>query len=194
MLGWVTPIAVYLAIGAIIWRAAWWASGVNKDLAALKTDVSELKTDVSELKTDVSELKTDVGNLKTDVGNLKTDVGFLKRAVEVILHRLGGPITTEGQSPVRLTERGEEFAKAIEAERGAKELAPGLLSRAEGKEPYQIEEIARDYVEQELPEAWVARIAREAYRTGALKPDIQAVLWVLLRDELLRLTGQPLDS
>jgi len=187
MLGWVTPIAIYLAIGAIIWRAAWWASGVNKDLATLKTDVGTLKLDVGNLKTDVS-------NLKKDVSDLKADVSFLKRAVGVILHRLGGPITTEGQSPVRLTERGEEFAKAIEAERGAKELAPGLLSRAEGKEPYQIEEIAREYVEQELPEDWVARIAREAYRTGALKPDIQAVLWVLLRDELLRLTGQPLDS
>ena len=82
----------------------------------------------------------------------------------------------------------------MDAEGWAKHIAPSLKERVEGKDPYQVEQLAREYVNGELSEEWKAKVAQEAFRRGSQREDVESVLWVALRDELLRLTGQTLED
>ena len=156
---------VLLAIVAGIVRAIYWVASVNKDLSTFGQKMSEISDLLTEIRQDIKK----------------------------IFAKIGEPMVA-GKSPVSLTKLGKEVAQAMGAEGWAKEIAPSLKERVEGKEPYQIEQIAREYVGSELSEEWTAKVAQEAFQRGSRKDDVKSVLWVLLRDELLRLTGQTVED
>ena len=134
-----------------------------------------------------------VGGVNNDRSRFHEFMEEIRSDIKKIFQRLGeAPIA--GSSPVRLTEYGEDIAKTIEAAEWATATAPDLKERVEGKKPYQVEQVARAYVADELSEEWQERVAQEAFRRGARRDDITSVLWVVLRDELLRLTGQELED
>lgn len=127
-------------------------------------------------------------------GRVSADLDFLKNAVDSILGRLGGPLPVSSRSPVHLTPYGHEIERNLGVKDWAKNLGIQLRKEVEGMPPYKIEEFARRYVESRLIEEWKEKIAEDAFRRGARREDIMAVFWVVLRDELITLTGQRLDK
>ena len=99
-------------------------------------------------------------------------------------------------SPIRLTDLGHKVAACLEAQEWASRVATELKSEAEGHEPYQIDDLARRHVAQhvDITGEWADRINKCAFKFGAKRDELTVVLRIVLRDELLRVTGQSLDA
>ena len=89
------------------------------------------------------------------------------------------------ESPLSLTEHGEESAKAMGASDWAKKLAPTLRGELEGKEDFEVDMFCQTFVLNQLSPEMEARVRRRAYETGVDHTDTRKVLGVVLRDELL---------
>lgn len=134
-----------------------------------------------------------IGRTDSRLGNLESLVTEIRDDIKGIFAKIGLPMIASG-SPVKLTELGEEVSKSLGATAWAAGVAPELRDRVVDKEPFQIEEFARTYVTEELSDEWKNKVAQEAFRRGSRRDDIGSVLWVVLRDELLRLTGKTLED
>ena len=100
-------------------------------------------------------------------------------------------------SPLRLTDLGRQVAECLESREWASRVGGELKLQAERLEPYQIDDLARQYIEKNVNAdegEWAERIKKCAFESGVKREELPVVLRIVLRDELLRLTGQPLDS
>ena len=86
---------------------------------------------------------------------------------------------------LRLTGLGKEIAEAISAKAWAERLAPDLREQTRGKQPYQINQIARDTAAMAVDEETTRRVAEAAYQFGIEKEEVKWVLRIVLRDLLL---------
>lgn len=102
--------------------------------------------------------------------------------------------TVETGSPTRLNEMGRRIADSMEAGEWARETAPAVRERLTDTRPFRIDEFAKSYVDDDLDEALEERIAECAYEEGLDRHAIKTVFAVLLRNELLRLTGQQVPA
>ena len=83
-------------------------------------------------------------------------------------------------------------SESIDAPAIVKGLAPGLCERADGKPPYDIQELCFNFVRDEYKpvEDIEKKIKQCAYDNGISRAEIMDVLAVGLRDEILRLIEQ----
>lgn len=102
--------------------------------------------------------------------------------------------TVETGSPTRLNELGHRMAEKMDARQWAEKTAPEVRERVSDVRPFRIAEFATRYVASELDDGLKERIAECAYEEGLNPCSINAVLAVLLRNELLRLTGQQVPA
>ena len=108
--------------------------------------------------------------------------------IKNIFSRLG-PAPVVGKSPLQLTDFGETIAAHVAAYQWAQSLAPTLIDRVEGKQPFQIDEFCDSYVSNELDEAMETLVSSASYQHALSKDGVRSVLRVVLRDELLRMTS-----
>ena len=92
--------------------------------------------------------------------------------------------------PVRLTAYGSQIGHFVSAQDWAVAVAPTFVRVLLDRKPYQIEEFSREYVATKLESDIERRVAVCAYEFGTQRAVVQSVLWVVLRDELLRRVGQ----
>ena len=121
MAEWLNTPAIVIAILAILglgWKAAYWASGVDKDRSALKENAEK---DRSSFKDVVKEIRDDI---------------------KKILGRLP-PVPVTASSPLQLTDFGKSISKEIDAKEWAEKLASELVERVRGNQPYEIQEFAK---------------------------------------------------
>ena len=128
------------------------------------------------------------GSVDKDRENFKSFMKEVRDDIKDILSRLSPPPVTRG-SPLRLTDFGEEISKSIEAQQWAEKIAPSLMHKVGGKEPFEIDRFCIDYVERLSPE-WDRKIAQSSYEFGIKESGIKSVLHVVLRDEILKTVGQ----
>ena len=138
-----------------------------------------------------------VGNVTTNLKGLKGAVREIKEAVDKIrdntnsvLHELTSKTLNPG-SPLEPNELGYKVSKSIDAPSIVKGLASGLRERADGKLPYDIQELCFDFIRDEYKpvEDIEKKIKQCAYDNGISRVDIMDVLAVKLRDEIIRLIG-----
>ena len=152
--------AAVIAIGVAIFKSGMWAGSVNTNLKSLKDAVSEIKESVDKIRENIN--------------------GFL--------HELTSRTLNPG-SPLEPNELGQKVSKSIDAPAIVKGLAPGLRERADGKPPYDIQELCFDFIRDEYKpvEDVEKKIKQCAYDNGISRADVMDVLAVGLRDEILRL-------
>ena len=145
-----------LGAAAVLVGIGVWVGGVN-----------EFKKGVTKL---LDEIRQDIKDLRQDIQRLfRSTVG-----------------TTEAGSPRRLTELGETVAADIEAKQWALSTATLMLEQGfNQREPFELEELAREHVRQERPLGEPVR--RAAYENGIDVEQVDAVLVVCLRDALIDL-------
>ena len=120
------------------------------------------------------------------VGEIKDEITDIRTHITEIFKRLPEPAAT-GASPLQLTEFGHKLSKKLKAEGWAAELAPKLSSKVAGKQPFQIDEYAENYVRKHLSDEIKNQVAVCAYEFGTPRDNVLTVLRVVLRDELLRI-------
>ncbi len=130
-----------------------------------------------------------LGTFEGKLGQLRSDFdAFAKDVRDRLLVRFRRPLIISG-SPMHLTEFGEEIAATIKAQAWADEIVPTVLVDTEGMEPHQIDAFSQERAKfNQLSAAWQNRVSECAYEVGIERDGVMSVLYVVLRDELLRLT------
>ena len=152
---------VILALIGTVWKIARWTQKIDQGHVDFREFVKEIKDDIKEIRGHILD----------------------------IFNRLP-PVPTAGKSPLQLTDFGEKIAARLEAYQWGKRIAPTLLTKVKGKQPFEIDEFSNAYVNDCLDEQWHRLVAEGAYEFGIDRDGVLSVLRVILRDELLRLTEQ----
>ena len=105
------------------------------------------------------------------VNHHKSDVATFMREIRDRLDRLFERLPSkslEKGSPLRLSELGSTISERIKAADWATKTAPDLIDRAEGKQPYEIQDLCRDYVHKDFcpDDEMDAEIKASAYENG----------------------------
>ena len=138
------------------------------------------------------------GSVNADLQSLKDSVGEIRKTVEKILSQLSPRATVTSASPLRLTDLGREILDRLDGKTWAMGMAPGLLDRVRGMDPYRVQEFCRAYVQDGTNEGWVpdeemsAKLGYCAFEHGLKIEQVLDVLAIELRDVLLRLLGDQL--
>ena len=110
----------------------------------------------------------------------------IQKDIKQIFLKLDGE-TSDG-SPIRLTELGEKLAKEVNAEDLAKVVVCALADKIEGLNPYRIQQLCLEYVENDYDpsEDVVDIIERVAYDNGRETKGVRRVIAIIARDKLLK--------
>ena len=171
-----TPVIIIavLTLLGILWKAASWQGSVNADLSAWKASTDR----------DRAEWKQQAERDRSVTQELMREI---RDGIKNIFSRLG-PAPVVGKSPLQLTDFGETIAAHVAPYEWAKSLAPTLIDRVEGKQPFQIDEFCDSYVSNELDEHMETLVSSASYQHALSKDGVRSVLRVVLRDELLGMT------
>ena len=101
------------------------------------------------------------------------------------------PVPVTASSPLRLTKLGEAIAEELDASMWIAKVATQVRGDVEGKPPYDVQEFSGEYIHEVFrpDEEQDEKIKACAYNHGLTDSQVLDVLVVLLRDELLSLTG-----
>lgn len=154
------PVVVLatIAVAGALLTAGQWIGRVNADIESFKGFVDEIRRDIKEIRASVN--------------------GLFKRLPPA-------PITSN--SPLALTELGDEISEELSGKEWAKRTAEQFLRDVRGKEPYEIQDICFDYVKSQFEpdDEQDAQIRACAYNHALKREQVLDVLAIELRDTLL---------
>ena len=155
-------VATLIAIGVAIFKVGRWVGVVDTSLKSFKDAVREIKEATKKIQADINGL----------------------------LYELMSQTLSPG-SPLEPNELGKKVSETMGFHSIAKDLAAGLIEKAEDKNQYDIQELCFNFVRDDYdPSDEVANNIKEcAYENGISRSDVTDVLAVELRDEILRLIG-----
>ena len=137
------------------------------------------------------------GRVDSRLETLETTTKEVRSDIKAILRRLP-PATVEGASPLRLTELGQEISAKLDGAAWAREVAPKVLKRVRGMDPYRVQEFCRSYVQDGTDEGWApdeemaTQLGRCASEHGLKLEQVLDVLAIELRDCILAETAPEL--
>ena len=181
-------LAVLTTIISIIWKSAVWKTNVDRDRRESKDAADKDRAAFKE--TADKDRQTFKEDLKQHRSTLQKFMVEIRDDIKKIFLRLP-PVPVASSSPLKLTDFGEKIAKEFEAREWATGLTPTLAHEVEGKRAFEIDEFSEKFVGTRLGKDWEERVAGCAYDFGIKRDDVRAVLRVVLRDELIRLTDPP---
>ena len=157
-------VGVLAALGRFIFKMGKWVERVDSSLTTFKETVTKIQED---MKDAVSEIREDI-----------------KKILQWMPSK-----TIDSDSPLKPTQLGLKVSESIDAPLIVKDLVPSLRARADGKHPYDIQEICFDFIRDEYkPNDEVEKKIKQcAYDNGIDRADVMDVLAVGLRDEIIRL-------
>ena len=180
----IASVSVVLAIGR-------WLGSVNSDRRTLKESVGEIRAGNREIRANTREIRADIGairagnrEIRATLKGMSADIARLNSSITKILLHFPNRFV-DNESPLRLTDLGKEVALELNLTAWAASAAVTLESDAEGKEPYEIQDLCYAYVKERLSEEMERAVRRCAYRCGVKWKRLLDVLAVVLRDELL---------
>ena len=128
----------------------------------------------------VGNVNTDRANFKSFMDEVKADLREIRSGVWTLL---GKPTPVKGNSPLTLTDYGEDIAQAVDARLWTSQQVDDLKAGAIGKRPYEVEEIAFSHAQK----AELSPLMRDAmWEHDYSVEHVRDVLGVVLRDELIR--------
>lgn len=133
-----------------------------------------------------------IGAVNTDRNNFSTSISSLAEEIRAdikkILSRLP-PVPIAAESPLRLTDFGNQIAEDIKAGEWADQLyASGKLQKeVVGKSPYEIQEFCLNFAQSKLEydDTQLDLLRRCAFDNGIEIDTVKRVLGIVLRDRLL---------
>ena len=152
------------AAGAIV-KVSMWVGSVNSDRASFKEFIDKIEKKLDDLVRRVDEIGNDVAGIK---GQIK-------------------PAATSGQSPVQLTDYGQEVSNKLKIRQWAEHEADRLTGTVKGKQEFEIFDACKEYVGNhfERDSDFNAFVRAGAYDIGREKEVVFEVCAVELRDAVL---------
>ena len=133
------------------------------------------------------------GGVNADREALKKFMRKIDKKIDKLFERLD-PAPISRQSPLHLTELGEEMSEEMSAKDWVVEISKDLIEQAKGMPPFEIQDLSfnhiktmRETLEQDQ------RVRKCAYDHGLPREKVLDVLAIELRDYLMRQTGQEPD-
>ena len=134
-----------------------------------------------------------VANVERDRKDFRKALEAIQADLKRIFDKIPEPLAT-GQSPIQLTEHGKDVATRANVYEVAKRLAPGLLDQVKDMEDFQVQEFVVYYINSELPDHEEKALAQGAFQVGIGPKDMELLLTIILRNELLDLQKQSGES
>ncbi len=128
---------------------------------------------------------------------LSKDVKKIGEQILEIFKRLPPPVPVAGESPLHLTDFGEEISEYINATEWAEQIAPKLREKVEGKSKYEIQELCFSYVQGvdlDQTHEQFTNVHSCAFDKGIEVKAVLKVLGVELRDKLFEIMGLDINS
>ena len=107
--------------------------------------------------------------------------------IKKIFHRLPPPVA-QSASPVSLTDYGRQLAEQLHAAEWAMETAPNVLDKVREMKAFQVHEFCKGYADGLRIDSDPLVFSR-AYEHGITDEHMRIVLAIVLRDELIKITG-----
>ena len=167
-------------------------AGLVTLLLAFMAGVAKLSRWSGQVDTDRSNFKNFIKEIRSDIKEIRSDMKEMSAAISGILGRLSPRVLAES-SPLRLTKYGRKVAKDSGMDKLSRKVAPRILGKVRKFEPFEIHEYCSEYVKKLTGQEQV-KISRGSYDVGLPKEDMEAILGVLLRDELLRMLEEGPES
>ena len=130
----------------------------------------------------------DVHNAKEGWGAIVTEIRADIKEIFKRLPPLPAPVSASSPLTLTLTEFGRKMSESMDATTWARAVAPSLQEDVAGKRAFEIDAFSRDYVGERMTRD--DRVAKCMYEMGVERDAALRVLQVVLRDELLKVTGQ----
>lgn len=170
-----TGVGVLMTIFTIVFLGGRWVGGVNQRLDHHSAILDHHSAILEEHSAALDQINTLLDQIRRDIRKL--------------FNRLP-PDTVDDDSPLRLTELGEQIARQLDARTWAALTAEQLRDRVSGMRPYQIQEFCFNYVYDFEPDPRMKDgIGDAAYENGIDDIQVLRALALVLRDELLQDTA-----
>ena len=138
----------------------------------------------------IGAVNADRGKFSEFMREVRDDLRTIRAQITDLFRLVDSPHPVSGASPLHLTDMGKDMAARLDAYEWARKLAPRLRDEVAGKKPFQIDEFCQRYAYRRLSDEMETRVAQFVYESGNVRTHVLSVLHVVLRDELLKLTGQ----
>ena len=127
------------------------------------------------------------GQVDADRENFKEFMKEIRRKLDEIFKYILGTEVALPSSPIQLTDLGKKISEAIQAKEWAAELAEQFAGEVEGKDAYEIQELARAKCncDMEMSEFRASLCRKTAFQHGLKLDQVVSVLGLELRDILL---------
>ena len=177
---------ILLAIGMYVAAAMFhrWSGGVDGKFTSLDAKFTSLDGKFTSLDAKFTSLDGKFTSLDGKFTSLESKLSDFAREVRQMFTRRSP--TLDSASPLVLNDLGKTIAVALKAEQWATGLAPLLMARTAGMQPFEIDDFCLQYIRIEIDPEWRPRIAASAYENGVDRAAVEDVMRVVLRDELLK--------
>ncbi len=198
---WVVAIAAPLVIldVVVIWAIAkfdGWRGPVNAQLGSVEGSLGSVQGSLGSVERRLGSVEGRLGSVDGRLGSLETLMEEIRADIRKILERLG-PSSLVAGGPRALSDFGRKVAEKVRAEDWAASIAPSFLSAVRGKQPYQVDRFSYEYAHskafEEMDADGQSRIDSCAYELGIERDGVLDVLYIALRDALLRDAGAGAD-
>ena len=168
------------SIIAVVWMLGNWKGTVETRLGPLE-GFGEWKGKVDER----------LRSFEDRLQEFKETLDGFKETLDEFRQELFGRRPLRTKSPATLSDYGEKLAAFMRASEWAARTATLTLPEVVNKLPFEIEEFSRAYVASRLDPEITKRVSACAYEFGIPNLDnVRSVLWVVLRDELIKRAHQ----
>ena len=192
-------IVVVIAVVALVFLTIKTVNFHNKIRVHAK-DIEDIRFDISDIKTDIKSLAGEINNVKGEINNVKVDISGVKSTVESIKSNVlilsqfilknNGDQFTKSCSPMKLTEKGESVAKALDIysmiTSNWEDINSFIEENTQSKNPYDLQQFIHEqitvYPEKFIHVDDVNKLKKEAYREGVNLMAYTNILMVIIRD------------
>ena len=171
----IITLVVLLGRGLIL--IGQWKGKVDEAQSTFKTNLDSFN---KEIRAEIKEIRAENNQIRAEIKEIRTDIkGIFERI---------WPATAISESPIKLTELGQEISARLDAGEIAESLVPQFRARVSGMLPYEVQELCFKYMngDEFVPHDDVRTLILQcAFDKGLKRKQVLDVIAIELRDRLL---------
>ena len=163
-------IAVVVLLGRGLILIGQWKGKVDEARSTFKTNLDSFN---KEIRAEIKEIRIGIDEIRTDIKEIFERIGLA---------------TAISESPIKLTELGQEISARLDAGEIAESLVPQFRARVSGMLPYEVKELCFKYMngDEFVPHDDVRTLILQcAFDKGLKREQVLDVIAIELRDRLL---------
>ena len=160
---------------------------IRAEIKEIRTETSQIRAEVNQIRIGIGQIRAGIDEIRTDIGQIRAGIDEIRTDIKGIFERIGSA-TAIGESPIKLTELGQEISARLDAGEIAESLVPQFRARVSGMLPYEVQELCFNYMngDEFVPHDDVRTLILQcAFDKGLKRKQVLDVIAIELRDRLL---------